>query len=166
MNVRRFIGEEVTIETLKESCNIHVREKMPVGMVCDILASDRGPSCTKISHLPNLKVIHVRFIKGGRVDIQKNGSILTSSKFNASSILNKPVFKAMPKTIPILPSSSAAASAFPKSLPVSKMLKLGKVITDVKRQYEEITFDKSTIFYQCVKSLKLKKKRMALALSE
>ena len=50
----------------------------------------------------------------------------------------------MPKSIPILPSSSAAASAFPKSLPVSKMLKLGKVITDVKRQYEEIdiyTFD-------------------------
>ena len=91
MNVWKFIGEEVTIETLKESCNIHVREKMPVGMVCDILASDRGPSCTKISHLPNLKVIHVRFIKGGRVDIQKNGSILTSSKFNASSILNKPV---------------------------------------------------------------------------
>ena len=50
----------------------------------------------------------------------------------------------MPKTFPILPSISAAASAFPKSLPVSKMLKLGKVITDVKRQYEEIniyTFD-------------------------
>ena len=50
----------------------------------------------------------------------------------------------MPKSIPIFPSSSAAASAFPKSLPVSKMLKLGKVITDVKRQYEEIdiyTFD-------------------------
>ena len=26
-----FIGEEVTIETLEESCNIHFREKMPVG---------------------------------------------------------------------------------------------------------------------------------------
>ena len=37
---------------------------MPVGMFCGVLASDRGPSCAKMSHLPNLKPIHIRFVKG------------------------------------------------------------------------------------------------------
>lgn len=32
-------------------------------MTCDVLSSERGPSCSKISHLTNCRRIHIRFIK-------------------------------------------------------------------------------------------------------
>ena len=32
-------------------------------MQCDILAGDQGPSCVSVSQIPNINVIHVRFIR-------------------------------------------------------------------------------------------------------
>ena len=32
-------------------------------MICDILAGERGPSCKKMSQIPDHKVFYVRFIK-------------------------------------------------------------------------------------------------------
>ena len=58
-----FNYEEVTIKNIKSACNKHFNERLPPGMVCDILAGERGPSCTKMSHFPNFKVIHIRFVK-------------------------------------------------------------------------------------------------------
>ena len=33
------------------------------GLSCDVLAGEQGPSCHSMKHIPDLKVIHVRFIK-------------------------------------------------------------------------------------------------------
>ena len=33
------------------------------GLSCDELAGEQGPSCHSMKHIPDLKVIHVRFIK-------------------------------------------------------------------------------------------------------
>ena len=32
-------------------------------MVCDVLAGKQGPSCTSLERIPDLKVVHVRFIE-------------------------------------------------------------------------------------------------------
>jgi hypothetical protein len=50
---------ELTVEGIKEAC---VRHFALEDMSCDILASDQGPSCTSMEHIPDLKVIHLRFI--------------------------------------------------------------------------------------------------------
>ena len=44
-----FFFEEVTIPNIIAACNKHFK-KQAKGMSCDVLASERGPSCTKISH--------------------------------------------------------------------------------------------------------------------
>ena len=51
-------------------------------MSCDVLASERGPSCTKITQLPNLKLIHIRFVMNN----DGNSSSGISSTFSRSSL--------------------------------------------------------------------------------
>ena len=40
-----FKDREVSIESLKKACFKHFNRRIPAGMVCDLLASGRGPSC-------------------------------------------------------------------------------------------------------------------------
>jgi len=58
-----FHEEEVTISSLKKACNSHFKERLPYGMTCEIVVSERGPSCSKMTHLKNLNVVHMRFVK-------------------------------------------------------------------------------------------------------
>jgi len=44
-----FEANEVSIESLKKACNKHFKGRIPAGMECDVLASERGPSCSKIA---------------------------------------------------------------------------------------------------------------------
>ena len=39
-------------------------------MVCDILADEQGPSCGTVKQIPNVKLIHVRFIDETEVEIK------------------------------------------------------------------------------------------------
>ena len=32
-------------------------------MICDVLAGEQGPSCASLDQIPDLKVVHVRFIE-------------------------------------------------------------------------------------------------------
>ena len=47
---------EITIEGIKDACEEHFALE---DMSCDIFASDLGPSCMSLEHIPDLKVIHV-----------------------------------------------------------------------------------------------------------
>ena len=56
-----FEHEELTLANLKAACAIHFN--MP-GRTCDVLVSNKGPSCTHISQIPHRKdkvifIIHV-----------------------------------------------------------------------------------------------------------
>ena len=53
----QFEYEEVTIENIKKACQKHFKEHRD----CDVLASEQGPSCSRIDQLPSLKIIHIRF---------------------------------------------------------------------------------------------------------
>ena len=76
-----FLFQEVTIENIILSCNKHFKNRLK-GMSCDVLASERGPSCTKITQLPNLKLIHIRFLMNN----DGNSSSGISSTFSRSSL--------------------------------------------------------------------------------
>jgi len=52
--------DELTLENIKEACELYYNA--PTGS-CDVLASDRGPSCTKMEQLEGKKVYHIRFLE-------------------------------------------------------------------------------------------------------
>ena len=52
-----FDYEEVTIDNTKKAYQKHFNEYKK----CDVLASEQGPSCSRIDQLPSLKIIHIRF---------------------------------------------------------------------------------------------------------
>ena len=68
LDIRDFIPfddyGELTLNNIKEACEKFY--KAPEGS-CDILASDRGPSCTKLEQLKGKKVFFIRFIPPGDV---------------------------------------------------------------------------------------------------
>ena len=76
---REFEYNEVTIENLKRACERHFEAKIGWGLVCDILAGEQGPSCKTVEQIPNVKMIHVRFISRKDVDIiESDGDYSTS----------------------------------------------------------------------------------------
>ena len=49
--------EKILLENIKQACTQHVKEKRN----CDVLASEQGPSCTRLDQLPSLNLIFIRF---------------------------------------------------------------------------------------------------------
>ena len=58
--------DELSINNIKKACLKHYG--MLDTMLCEVLAGEQGPSCSSVKQLPNLKVIHVRFIEGNIED--------------------------------------------------------------------------------------------------
>ena len=57
---REFVSfdfEEVTIENIRAACISHFGENKQ----CDVLASEQGPSCSRVDQPGNLTLIYVRF---------------------------------------------------------------------------------------------------------
>ena len=60
----QFDEEELSIEGIKAACEKHLSPLSErKGLSCDVLAGEQGSSCQSMKHIPDLKVIHVRFIK-------------------------------------------------------------------------------------------------------
>ena len=55
--------EEYTIENIKRACMKHFGIPEDGILCCDVLVGKRGPSCLSVKRIPDLKVIHVRFIE-------------------------------------------------------------------------------------------------------
>ena len=76
---------ELTIEGIKDACE--KVSKTLEDMSCDILASDQGPSCTSMEHIPDLKVIHVRFVKEtSKLNLKKIEKSPSHKLINISSV--------------------------------------------------------------------------------
>ena len=59
-----FDDEELTIEKIKDACLKHFARQTGSNVVCDVLAGEKGLSCSHIKQVPDLKLIYVRFISG------------------------------------------------------------------------------------------------------
>ena len=64
----RFEYDELNFDNIKDACQKHFAPTIEKDLVCDILAGKRGPSCKKITHIPNMKVFYVRFVKPQDID--------------------------------------------------------------------------------------------------
>ncbi|CAB4019049.1 transient receptor potential cation channel subfamily M member 6-like [Paramuricea clavata] len=120
---RFYTKEEMTVERVKDACLKHFEPKVGNNVVCDILAGEQGPSCASLKQIPNMNLIYVRSI-------------------NKSSTADAPVFvddtdpvhpqsttvkRKGPNSVPS-PKKAKISTPMPKSLSVTHMLKLGKLI--------------------------------------
>ena len=58
-----FEYDDLTFDNIIESCQKYFAKHVEKGMVCDILAGERGPSCKNMNQIPDVKVFYVRFVK-------------------------------------------------------------------------------------------------------
>ena len=173
-----FLFQEVTIENIILSCNKHFKNRLK-GMSCDVLVSERGPSCTKITQLPNLKLIHVRFVMNN----DGNSSSGISSTFSrrsspylieshsqaSTSKVAQPNIARSTSAIGLKQKSDVAfrfPSPVPKSLGVTSMIKLGKAITatDTLQEVVEVSvFDIKSMIWSppCFCTLTIEKEMFA-----
>lgn len=113
--------EELSIETIKEACERFY--KAPTGS-CDVLASDRGPSCNKMEQIKGKKVYCIRFLQPKEEDF-------------SHAKKQVPVLKGV-KSVPISPSKAVAQSStrqvcmprtvYPKSISIGDLMKAGKLV--------------------------------------
>ena len=75
----------LTIDKIKDAYLLHFRDKYEVGVTtrCDILASERGPSCSDIKQLPDLKLIHIRFLRKEGCICHTSHSLLASCRLSS-----------------------------------------------------------------------------------
>ena len=105
------LGCEATLENIKKECKKHFNI---TDMDCDILAGERGPSFTDISQISNWKVLHIRFVARSSESCHESGVMIKSSpvKCQQTSICSR-----------------LEPSKVPASVPLSSLLKIGKLIS-------------------------------------
>ena len=150
IGAREFVPyphDDLTVRGIKDACLFHFGKRV-TGMECDILAGEQGPSCKTLEQISNLnKVIHVRFVSCGKesVHILDNETSDDDDSFTptipkrkkAGNSINSFILPPNDKTKPSsMPSFSIGMSEtqkeekaiHPKSLSISQMLKLGKLV--------------------------------------
>ena len=114
--------EELNLENIKEACEKFYNA--PAGS-CDILASDRGPSCSKFEQIKGRKVFFIRFLE---------------PKENADRTFRAPEASfertpARPKSAPASPSRVkrvTTPTVVPKSVSIAQLLRAGTLVKPLK----------------------------------
>ena len=104
--------DEILLENIKQACTQHFKEKRN----CDVLASEQGPTCTRLDQLPSLNLIFIRFTTPA--------SIINNDSASESWTV-PPLMK---KGKSFENKATEKKSFIPKSLSVIDMVKLGKLI--------------------------------------
>ena len=127
-----FQDSEVTLENIKRACIVHYRENLTA---FDILASEQGPSCSRLDQIPSFKFIYVRFT------MPESGKSILSETFGLGPFQRQLQHKKLQKSVishsvisPISTAKSTASSVVPKNLSAVDMLKFGKIIKPVKKK--------------------------------
>ena len=121
-------NEELTIDAIKLACKLHFTDRVGSNMECDILAGEQGPSCNTVDQIPNLKLIHVRFV--GKRNSSPVPSGIAMRDVESESVSYDGFSKSKSVYIPRKrkhEQSKASASSSPQSMSLSKMIKLGKL---------------------------------------
>ena len=117
--------DELSINNIKKACMKHYG--MLETMSCEVLAGEQGPSCSPVKQLPNLKVIHVRFIEG-KVEDAPVEVVCERRKRKISEGDNAEHGKAAValSSLPQRVSSQSPSKFVPRSLSVVDIAKIGK----------------------------------------
>lgn len=135
------LGCEATLQNIKAACKQHF--KVP-NLECDVLAGERGPSYTEVSQIKNWKVLHVRFVESlGLPTASTSQQVQQFLPDSETGTIQKSLSKQETKAAD---NSSILTSKIPASLPLSEMLKLGRLIKPSKDvvtlQLEEFSLEK------------------------
>ena len=129
-----FDYEEVTLDNIKNACRRHFASIVGERMVCDVLAGEQGPSCSSVQQIPDLKVVHVRFIEPNDRDVD------AEDRMELDRLpLKRPFRRANTQSLPVTKVESPSKT-FPKSLSVLEMMRLGKVINGSTVTIDLFTF--------------------------
>ena len=79
--------DEILLENIKQACTQHFKEKRN----CDVLASEQGPSCTRLDQLPILNLIFICFTTPTNNDSASESWILPTPMKKAKSFENKAI---------------------------------------------------------------------------
>ena len=85
---------------------------MSKNVCCGVLAGEQGPSCKSVNHIPNSKLIHVRFIPRSSTDVNIDDNV--EADLGKTSSL-PPAPSAVWKRKVELASTSCFSSSFPES---------------------------------------------------
>eukprot|EP00794_Sanderia_malayensis_P013436 gene13436-14817_t len=122
-----FKHREITLENMKNSCEKHFKPQLASDFYyCDVLAGDQGPSCRSLSNVPDLKVIHIRFVKVSQMKENHYDDI-------ADSDLSMPPLKISKRENS---DSNMSMAVIPKSLPIS--ITWASVPTDMELFIEDV----------------------------
>lgn len=161
-----FPYDALTLDNIKTACKNHFG--IASVMECDVLAGERGPSYTSIDQIKNTKLLHVRFHFNDQAaenhdeGHDEEDPLLLSSSYRLTSgtaakkarieKAGKPRVSNFAETRRSLnidsPKKEATTSSFPKSVPLSTILQLGKMIPPkcdeeiVELYLEEFSIDK------------------------
>ncbi|KAJ7371602.1 hypothetical protein OS493_024278 [Desmophyllum pertusum] len=129
--------DEIALSNIMSACNRHFASIVGEHMICDVLAGEQGPSCNSLEQIPDLKVVHVRFIEANDRDVAS----VVGNRMEREEQPKRPFRRAIVQSLPATKAQSPS-KAFPKSLSVLEMMKLGKVINDKSTESIELfTFD-------------------------
>ena len=146
VGAREFVPDtfpDITLENIKVSCIKHFQSSLGGSKFeFDILAGEQGPSCKTLSHIPDMKVIHVRFVKASHGCEIENGKYSLTSlppppklfrmDRRGSQVQSTPRSAAVPGSsttkVPGKVTALNVSVQIPKSLTLSKMLNLGRVV--------------------------------------
>ena len=140
VQVGRFDDDELTIEKIKDACLKHFAPQTGSNVVCGVLAGEQGPSSSHIKQVPGLKQIYVRFIsdrscaRASRSNNVEESSISTQVEERSTGkrqYENSVSYTEVKRRAHSVPSPKKAVMHKPvpaKSISVTQMLKLGKVV--------------------------------------
>ena len=148
-----YVHEDLTLCEIKNACHDFFSKIVPMltNSTCDILATERGPSCSHVDQIPNVSLINVRFIP-------KPKRMLPSQSyqpFNSS-------FQRPPRPPPsaqsfslTLPKSVSRAPVAAPSISLAKMLKMGHEIKQNSNQIDVLvkSFDLNNMCWDSIGSV-------------
>ena len=130
LDIREFVDfsdfSEFTIENVKKACESFFGA--PTGS-CDVLLSDKGPSCFATSQIVGKKVFFVRFVNP-LLDKQVKSPLTLFRAHHSSPIKSKP-------SSPSISSSSIC----PKSISIADLLKARKLIKPRESVEDTLTLE-------------------------
>ena len=111
--------DELSIDNIKEACERFYNA--PSGS-CDVLASDRGPSCTKMEQLKGKKVYCIRFL-------EPKQDLIAKKEASPASVKSVPVSpsKGIKQTSASQPEGQPK-TVYPKSVSLGDLLRAGKLV--------------------------------------
>ena len=111
-----FKNKEKTMQNVTQACKDHFG--LGDEYQCDMLAGERGPSYKSISQIKNWKLLHVRFI-------ESDGHEMTADQTQQNNQGGKSGLYKEGKSI-------GKSSTIPKSVPLSQLIMMGKLIPPKK----------------------------------